>query len=92
MKARRDETAIMHDVLRLVTDNEATRTRIKTRCNLNFESTVRIINKLIQQELIVRDSMEGRVTYKATEKGHRVLSQLVALSYLTDEKHTRGYV
>ncbi len=85
MRGRRDETAIMHDVLSLVIRNDATRTKIKTRCNLNFESTVRIINKLMQQELIVQDSLEGRVTYKATDKGHRVFSQLVALSHLTRE-------
>ncbi len=86
MKGRRDETAIMHDVLSLITNDEATRTKIKTRCNLNFESTVRIINRMIQQELIVQDQLEGRVTYRATDKGHRVLSQLVALSYLTGEE------
>ena len=86
MKGRRDETAIMHDVLSLITNDEATRTKIKTRCNLNFESTVRIINRMIQQELIVQDQLEGSVTYRATDKGHRVLSQLVALSYLTGEE------
>ncbi len=86
MKRRRDETAIIHDVLSLIASDEATRTRIKTRCNLNFESTIRIINRMIQQELIVQAQLEGKITYRATDKGHKVLSQLTALSYLTGKK------
>ncbi len=74
--ARRDETAIMHDVLKLIATDSATVTEIRRKCNLNFESTSRIMDKLIKESLAFSEQEDGRRVYKPTDRGSLFLRQL----------------
>ncbi|MCL5253096.1 MAG: winged helix-turn-helix domain-containing protein [Candidatus Thermoplasmatota archaeon] len=73
---RRDETKIIHDVLKLIATDNATLTAIRAKCNLNFDSATRTIERLLQDSLITYEINSERRVYRTTRQGLLFLEQL----------------
>lgn len=74
---RRSRTGVIVDILNEALNN-ASKTRIMYRCNLNFASLNRYLQELIDTGLVecMDADSEGIALYKTTDKGRELLKVL----------------
>jgi predicted transcriptional regulator len=73
---RRDKLEIIKAILSLCRKDDATKTRIVYRANLNFKMAGIYLNWLINKELVAKDANH----FKLTTKGTELLSNLQTIS------------
>jgi predicted transcriptional regulator len=78
---KRDKLEIARNIL-IICKDEAKKTEIVYKANLNFKNAEVYLKWLIDREMIIR---EGKV-FKITPKGSRLLSNLQSASELMDLK------
>jgi predicted transcriptional regulator len=77
----------MYDILSLASTQAVTKTNVVYRCNLNFVSARRLLDRLIEVSLIDQELTTGHRQYRTTSRGAAYLRQvdaLRALRYGTD--------
>jgi predicted transcriptional regulator len=84
---RRDETAIIYDILALAASEPANKTRIVYRCNLNFVKAQRLVDELLAASLLSEEKEEGRPRYRTTAQGASYLRQVEVLRALRSGAH-----
>jgi len=73
MSLKRSRLEIYLDVLKAIQRGTSKPTRIMYRTNLSWKPLIKILNSLVDQDLIVRNEKNGHVVYKIAEKGKNVL-------------------
>ena len=73
MTPKRSRIEIYFDVLKVIGKGTHKLTRIMYKANLSWRSVTKILESLLDQNLIVKDEVGDRVTYWTTEKGRNVL-------------------
>jgi predicted transcriptional regulator len=81
LEKRRDKLEIIKSILSLCKTDDATKTRIVYRANLNFKTAGIYLNWLINKELVTKDENH----FKLTSKGNELLSNLQDISPLFNE-------
>jgi predicted transcriptional regulator len=78
---RRDKLEIIKSILSICKNDDATKTRIVYRANLNFKTAGIYLDWLINKELVAKDENH----FKLTTKGIELLSNLQDISPLFSE-------
>jgi len=81
LEKRRDKLEIIKTILSICKPDDATKTRIVYRANLNFKTAGIYLNWLINKELVTKDENH----FKLTLKGNELLSNLQDISPLFNE-------
>jgi predicted transcriptional regulator len=81
LEKRRDKLEIIKSILSICKKDDATKTRIVYRANLNFKTAGIYLNWLINKELVTKDENH----FKLTLKGNELLSNLQDISPLFNE-------
>lgn len=74
MTRKRSRLKIFLDVLKAIEEGTSRSTRIMYRTNLSMKPLAKVLESLLEQELIKSDVDGKRVCYEITEKGKNVLS------------------
>jgi predicted transcriptional regulator len=81
LEKRRDKLEIIKSILSICKKDDATKTRIVYRANLNYKTAGIYLNWLINKELVTKDENH----FKLTLKGNELLSNLQDISPLFNE-------
>ena len=81
LEKRRDKLEIIKSILSICKKDDATKTRIVYRANLNFKTAGIYLNWLINKELVTKDENH----FKLKLKGNELLSNLQDISTLFNE-------
>jgi predicted transcriptional regulator len=81
---RRDKLEIIRNVLMICKRDNATKTKIVYKANLNFKTAGYYLEWLIAHELVTKN--DGH--FKLTQRGDKLLSSLQGISPLLDVKES----
>jgi predicted transcriptional regulator len=81
LEKRRDKLEIIRSILSICKTNDATKTRIVYKANLNFKAAGIYLNWLMNKELVSKNENH----FKLTAKGTELLSNLQDISPLFNE-------
>ena len=81
LEKRRDKLEIIKSILSICKTDNATKTRIVYKANLNFKAAGIYLNWLMNKELVSKDENH----FKLTAKGSELLSNLHDISPLFNE-------
>jgi predicted transcriptional regulator len=73
MSLKRSRLELHLDILKAIKKGTSKPTRIMYRTNLSWKPLMKILNSLVDQDLIIRNGKNGHVTHKITGKGKNVL-------------------
>ena len=76
-KSKRDRTAIMAEIMQLLSRDSQGITSIIYRCNLNYRSATRVLDELIARKYVeMRKDQEMKTSYEITSEGMDALKMI----------------